>query len=605
MSSVPTLPVVSAVSGDTVLGIKGGKLFRFTVDQIMLAPGAQAIIQGLIGQAQDAMAGAQAAQSAAEAARDAANTSGKVFTSAEGTAAGLAATTSGQSFSVLAADLKSWSVYKNNAGAAVFLASNYTKAYIDAQFSDGPLDPNYVPLFEDDAGNVPLWLEQGLLGAIGLTQALINSMAGSLSTNQTMVNAMVANSGLVAVASDSVLVPLFVDENDNVPVWLANGYLDSLGLGPVLVGATQAAALQVAAPRSSPASSNLPIFTDGRSLYAWRAKLAQLQRAGTGQVKVMTFGDSWAQKTNIPQQLATLLYGLYGKAQEGWITVDSAVDSQMNGVAIASAGWTQYNASTAIAPTFGCGVDGHALSTTSAAATFSVTGLTTTDLDIYYRKGDGTFRYRIDGGAWTAVTGDGTNALGKVSLTGLANAAHTLEIDTTGNAGTAVLYGMRASRPAVPGIVVQKCGSSGIRGADFPLYVNNPEFTQMMADLMPDAVLMPISTNDASSATGTMTAFKAGIAQVVSQIRSVSPNTGFIFVAPALNSRVNVTPQSSFRDAIYQFCIANGHEFYNMQDDWSDWNTMNALGVWADNSHVSANGGLAVARRVNTRFLTI
>jgi len=69
-----------------------------------------------------------AAQVAAEAARDSINTTGKVFTS---TALGIAGTTDGQSFSVLSDDLLSWNVYKNNAGTALYLASSYTKGYLD------------------------------------------------------------------------------------------------------------------------------------------------------------------------------------------------------------------------------------------------------------------------------------------------------------------------------------------------------------------------------------------------------------------------------------------------------------------------------------------
>lgn len=74
---------------------------------------------------------AELAKVAAEAARDNINTTGKVFTD---TAAGIAGTSNGQSFAVLNADLLSWDVYKNNAGVAQFLASSYTKAYVDKTF---------------------------------------------------------------------------------------------------------------------------------------------------------------------------------------------------------------------------------------------------------------------------------------------------------------------------------------------------------------------------------------------------------------------------------------------------------------------------------------
>ena len=78
---------------------------------------------------------AQTANTSAQAARDSINTTGKVFTAAEGAAAGIAATASGQQFAVLAADLLSWGVYRNNSGAALLLSNSYTKAYLDSIFT--------------------------------------------------------------------------------------------------------------------------------------------------------------------------------------------------------------------------------------------------------------------------------------------------------------------------------------------------------------------------------------------------------------------------------------------------------------------------------------
>lgn len=75
---------------------------------------------------------AQLAKTQAEAARDSLNTTGKIFSAAEGTSAGIAATTNGQQFAVVAADFLTIAIYRNNAGAALLLSSVYTKAFIDA-----------------------------------------------------------------------------------------------------------------------------------------------------------------------------------------------------------------------------------------------------------------------------------------------------------------------------------------------------------------------------------------------------------------------------------------------------------------------------------------
>lgn len=97
-----------------------------------LAAGVQAALStAKAAEASARASAADAARAAAEAARDALNTTGKVFTAAEGTAAGIVATANGQQFAVLSTDSLTWLVYRNNAGAALPLSGSYTKAYVD------------------------------------------------------------------------------------------------------------------------------------------------------------------------------------------------------------------------------------------------------------------------------------------------------------------------------------------------------------------------------------------------------------------------------------------------------------------------------------------
>lgn len=124
---------LAAPDGTYDLAISGGgrditmrvRFVDVTADGVALALAAAA-------DASDSAAVSQAAKIASEAARDAINTTGQVFTAAEGTAAGIASTTSGQQFAVLAADLKSWGIWRNNAGIAIFLSSAYTSAHLDS-----------------------------------------------------------------------------------------------------------------------------------------------------------------------------------------------------------------------------------------------------------------------------------------------------------------------------------------------------------------------------------------------------------------------------------------------------------------------------------------
>jgi len=122
----------------------------------------------------------QAAQAAAEAARDAINTTGKVYTAVEGTASGIAGTTNGQQFAVIAADLLSYSIWRNNAGVALQLSSVYTKAYLDSLFqSNGRPDVGLV--IKDVNGRSPAFFD--------VFGKLVGTFVGNLTGNATGIDA--------------------------------------------------------------------------------------------------------------------------------------------------------------------------------------------------------------------------------------------------------------------------------------------------------------------------------------------------------------------------------------------------------------------------------
>lgn len=464
----------------------------------------------------------------------------------------------------------------------------------DAAFALTPVDPSLVPLVTDDDGNVPLWLEDGKIGAIGLADSLVTAIQDAV--------------GLEALDSGSTLVPLVTDDAGNVPVWLDSGRLDYFGLGPTASAAVNAAVdEQVSeyrfAPLAGPASSLLPISTDGRSLYAWRAKLAKLLRAGTGQAKIMFTGDSWTEYTAIPTQMAAILNALYvGKSGEGWIS--TRTNYPLNSITLTrSGGWVAYDASDGSLPELGCGIDGQGISTDATTETYEIDNLVTTHIDIYYRQTTGTFRWRVDAGAWTSVTGTGTNALGKVVITGLADSAHTIEIDTTGNAGTVSLYGFRATRPAVAGVELLKAGNASLDSSHLINYANS-YVSGIAADIAPDLVIVALGTNDYRRSV-TTTQYITALTALVTQIRAVSPMTGFLFLAPADTNATAVTPLTAFRDVLYEFCVTGGHEFYNHHDDWSDYDTMDSLGAWSDNLHVNSDGAYLLAKRIHSLLISL
>ncbi|WP_109512773.1 SGNH/GDSL hydrolase family protein [Pseudomonas ovata] len=443
--------------------------------------------------------------------------------------------------------------------------------------------PRFVPIAVDEDEKVPVWLADGALEALGFGPGLSKDVAYIAGTE--------------SVPTASKLVPVFTDENRNVPIWLEDGLLAALGLSPSLIATLGLD--RGFAPLNQPSASQRPASTDGRSLYSWRSKVAKIKKAVTGQVRLLLTGDSWTEYVAIPQQLATLLYGDLGKAGEGWISVNGTY--MLNGLTLAKTGWTLYDASTGAVPAYGTGVDGMYITATTTTATLAIGSAKATNFDIYYRKHGGTFRWRVDGGAWTAVVADTSGGLGKVSITGLADAVHSLELDTTGNAGTVVICGFRASTPAAVGIELLKAGNAGLDGEQLARFTSN--ISPIAVDFAPDVVVVILSTNDYRRTSSTVEKYIAALVELVSQYRIASPDAAFIFIAPADSNGVAIRPLTDYRNALYTFCIASGHEFYNMNEEWASYAKMNALGMWVDDLHLNDNGAYALASRLSSKFL--
>lgn len=103
----------------------------------------------------------------------------------------------------------------------------------------------------------------------------------------------------------------------------------------------------------------------------------------------------------------------------------------------------------------------------AGAGSITWTNMIGTRIRIYHRNSGltGSYRYRIDGGSWTTVTPPtlfGVNP-GRVEVTGLADAAHTVEVEWV--SGTIGINGCEAARTT--GIVMQRCCIGGRGLSDY------------------------------------------------------------------------------------------------------------------------------------------
>ncbi len=370
-------------------------------------------------------------------------------------------------------------------------------------------------------------------------------------------------------------------------------------------------------PRQSPRSSSLPIFSDGRSLFQWKSEVANWKLSGSGRLTVIFFPDSWSMKRPIPQALKDLLVGEFGAINGGWISVTADLTGAsdnfgpLDDATFTKSGWTLVDMSPddslPTLPAFGVAVDGQVIYTTGQSATAAWT-FTGTEFSLNWFMTDGVCRYRVDGGAYVTLTGDSSNTQAFERVPDLANGPHLVELDTTVNISghTVAIGGLYYTTTDGVGVEVDKVGNAGMDGLQLSQYVDTcvaPAVAVMKPDV---AVVMP-GTNDYRHSHSTPDNFIAAMQSLVTACRSERPNMGFIFVAPADSDGTPIYPLTSYRDALYQFCVDNGHEWYNMHDDWASFSIENSAGMWLSFTprlHVSEAGAYRLANTIYRHFLT-
>lgn len=440
----------------------------------------------------------------------------------------------------------------------------------------------YVPLAVA-GGRAVLWMEDGNLAAIGAAPRLVDAI---------MV-------GKIETLGDMAITPCIV-AGGKVVAWFDRDGAFAVGkLAQPLVDSIKAGLTSLFNPRSIPLATDIPVATDGRTLFRARSRIATLKAGGSDKLKVAFVGDSWAAQTKIPLAVGDeLRAGGLSKGGQGWIS--TLPGDQLPGSTMTRALWQGESVlgDNPVPTTYGTGMDGANIFTLGVTATLSIT-TQFTSFKIFYRNHGGTFRYRIDGGEWTSVIATSDASFGSVEISGATDETHTLDIDTTGNAGTVVITGFYATREGA-GYELIKAGIGGASAANINL------FTQYMQDyaaqITPDLLVIILGTNDYRRANGSVGAYKAAISATVAAYKAAVPDVGVLLVAPAISSTA-VTSLVQFRTAMYELAIQNGWDFLNLYDLFGPYAQSNALGQWADTLHVSNAGARHIAGLMNSKFL--
>ncbi|MDO2837125.1 SGNH/GDSL hydrolase family protein [Escherichia coli] len=451
---------------------------------------------------------------------------------------------------------------------------------------------SFFPLFIDASNNVPVWWDNGFDVSI-----ISESLKAKIWNYINSIISPALNKAVPLVSTG--FVPGMTDGADNVLFWFQDGKFDTYEVGPN-ISASLASAYQ---RRMYTSYYNMPLHTDGRTLWRWRAKKAQLKAGMATQPNFLLTGDSWTQNNELATAIASVLSAEYGDAGLGWRTVNYGASRDGSNI-FRSAGWDLYDASpTSGAPLYGCGIDGQSINTTTNTAYFNVTNVRCTDCRIYYQDLDGTFQYGYDVGGvtqWTTVVCGNTGTTKSVLLTGMTDEVRTIYTKTDGNTGRVAIHGFYFWRSGVAGCVMSKAGNAGILADQFLLF--SDKIATYLSTIQPDVIAIVIGNNDYRISTGTQT-FRTALQTYMAACRAVLPDVGFILMAPPRTNGTAVTPLVNFRDVMYDLSQTLNCEFFSIYDLFDTWTEMNGLGCFIDNLHPSTVGGNMIASSLNNALI--
>ncbi|CAI1783391.1 phage tailspike protein [Serratia entomophila] len=340
------------------------------------------------------------------------------------------------------------------------------------------------------------------------------------------------------------------------------------------------------------ANNDRPSFFNGYVNSLLRAKSSAIKNNSTSNVlsKILVTGDSWWDKPTLPVSLETKLKSTYGNGGSGWI--DFINEELMPGIAVSMSGFTVLR--NWQAPfNQGMFVSGKRITTTTAAGTVSVSGIEGQRIRIFYYDLNGSFRYNLNGGAFTTVTGTSTNTVKYVEVTAASFSGNTISIDTSVNTGggTVVLFGVNPQLSSGKGVSIIKAGQAGAKTIDFVQVLQYiPSWASVLA---PDSVLITLGTNDIIQSRDVLE-YQQNLTSLIESWKAALPvscGVNMLFPAHANRPASEGYPDyAPYEQAARDICDSHGVGFISGLDLFPDYNNGNALNLWVDKDHLNSNG---------------
>lgn len=570
----------------------------------------------------------------------------KTSSDPDGTIAGLAATTNGQSFRVAQGTgaTTAFITYQNQSGVAVAQAAQPGTAAVTSTIREY----STLSLAQSDAtsGNITngstCWVRSDV--DITLSNEYINNSGTLSQTGITMISSIGVDVKIdERIAPGDYLtemIPLFHDKDGYVPIWLIDSLLDAAGLGPQLSDAVSKIPNELVGKMINQLDYNTSYFPliydedgnvafwmdNGRidaagfgptlqaiisaaggadskyiegDIFKFLFKKGQVVNSAASSVNVAFTGDSWTEKNTIPKSLISVLGGVY--KDPGWISTSTRADAVMAGITLTSTGFTIYdgdNEHNNAAPTYGCGPDGNAMYNTGSVATMTWTGVKATDLSLFYYDGTGSFNLVIDGTTVATIAGTNTGQGKKYDVSGLTSAAHTVRITTVGN-GVVSIFGMYGKDSGVSsGITVSRMGNGAATAGDYLNWTTWIKPTAQYLDI--DMLFIILGTNDFRKSKG-VEEYREGITEIINQYKLATPGICICLISPAQSNATGNPALSAYDDEMRSIAIETNVSYISGYKIFPK-TYNNANGAWEDTLHLSNLGAFVLTKSIKNNF---
>jgi len=227
-----------------------------------------------------------------------------------------------------------------------------------------------------------------------------------------------------------------------------------------------------------------------------------------------------------------------------------------------------------------------------------------TVLEFYYSNGyTGTFTYTVDGGApITGTPGNGTQTIAKVSLTGLPNTTHILEITRTNTTG---MFVVGAEVRGGAGVSVT---NSGIGGARLTMWTYNSYnsgaiYTDMTAVTpKPDLAVVMMMTNDAGDNLP-LTTYESRLSNCIDLIKATGSDvllcTGVTPITTTYGGfTISTETWKTYRQKVYNVADSKVVPLLDVSELFGLQAEANGNGLMADGLHASPSGNAMLASAV-------